>query len=151
MYKLIIGICILFLYSCGTNKYSHLSKYNSFEREGDYYRFKNDSLHVTMLIFGGFEMAENKKEFDSLKKVLHQPIHKYKGDKLFYLQNSTYKTYDCALVVENKKLSEQTKESKQFITKTIQCGNSALSFKISRTTFDETIQFYFKDFKCLKE
>jgi hypothetical protein len=150
MYKLIIGICILFLYSCGTNKYSSLSKYNTFEREGDYYRFKNDSAKVTMLIFGGFDMAENKLAFDSIKKGLHQPFHKYKGDKLFYLQNSTYKTYDCALVIENKDIPEQIKESKKFITKTIRCGNSLLSFKISRTTFDETVQFYFKDFKCLK-
>ncbi|AZA79848.1 hypothetical protein EG347_21345 [Chryseobacterium sp. G0186] len=150
MYKLIIGMCFLFLYSCGANKYSSLSKYNSFEREGDYYRFKNDSLNVTMLIFGGFDMAENKREFDSIKKGLHQPINKYKGDKLFYLQNSTYKTYDCALLVENKELPEQLKESKKIIIKTIQCGNFILSFKISKTTFDETVQFYFKDFKCLK-
>ncbi|KFF11513.1 hypothetical protein IW15_14965 [Chryseobacterium soli] len=149
MQKFIIALFTILLYSCGTNSYSSLSKYNSFEREGDYYRFRNDSLKVTMMIFGGFDLAQNKKEFDSIKYRLKKTVHKYNGKKLFYLQNSTYKTYDCALIIKKKELPPIV-ETKKFYIRTIKCGNSALSFKISKTTFDETIQFYLNDFKCLK-
>ncbi|MDQ0064672.1 hypothetical protein [Chryseobacterium lathyri] len=148
MKKYIIVILIFLLYSCGANKYSSLSKYNYFESEGDYYRFKNDSAKVTMLIFGNFKMAQNKKQFDSIRSGLNTPIHKFKGEKLFYLQNSTSKTYDCALMIHDKDVPP-IKESEKIITKSIKCGNLVLSFKISKEGHKETRQFYLDNFKCV--
>lgn len=149
MQKYIVGIFILLLYSCGANKYSPLSKYNTFEREGNYIRVNNDSAKITMLILGGHVMAQSQKEFDSIKPRLQKPINKYKGEKLFYLQNSTTKTYDCALFIDKNKETPSLQETKKFITKSIQCGNSVVSFKISKQTHKDNLKFYLENFKCM--
>lgn len=151
---IISAFILLLLWNCGTHHYSPLAIYNSMALEklgnNSYVRLTNDSAQVTMLLLGGFDMAQNKKQFDSIRYKLRKPVHRYGRDKLFYLQNSTAKVYDCALMAHDEKVPS-IKETRRFITKNIVCKNSALSFRIYKKTHKENLQLYLDHFKCINK
>ena len=158
---------LLFAVSC--TSYSKYALYNSIPKEtvlyqgdqyfkyegsnfnGNYYKYTNDSLRMTMLIFGAYVHAQDKNKY---KKILHSkelagmvrfPTHK----KLLYAFTTYhdnpmhFKTFIDLSVVRKKTYP------KGYYTKTLQCDKkNDVTLTISDKISKNGAQFLMDNFKC---
>ncbi|MDV3558169.1 hypothetical protein CMU69_01285 [Elizabethkingia anophelis] len=160
---------LLFVYSC--TSYSKYAFYNSIPKEivlyqgdqyfkyegsnfnGKYYKYTNDSLRMTMLIFGAYVHAHDKNKY---KKILHSKevtgvVGFTTSKKLLYAfttyhdNSMQFKTF-IDLSVGRKKTYP-----KGYYTKTLQCDRkNDVTLTISDKMNKNGAQFLMDNFKCIE-
>lgn len=143
--KPITSIIILLLFISTLINCHSFSKYtisNNIKQEGTYIRYSNDSLKITMLMYGGFDIAQSEKE---LKLI--SPNNNGGKEKLFYLKNSIVKTrtYQVILSLSPKPIDY----NKSYYSKTINCDNNHfITLKLSDID-SSNVNLYLDNFKCI--
>ncbi|REC77940.1 hypothetical protein DRF60_09720 [Chryseobacterium elymi] len=139
--NIIISLSLLFvLVNC--HSFSKYTISTNIKQEDTYIRYNNDSLKITMLMYGGYDIAQSEKE---LKLI--SPNDNGGKDKLFYLKNSIIKarTYQVVLSLSPKPIDY----NKTYYSKTISCdGNHFVTLKLSDID-SSNVKLYLDNFKCI--
>ncbi|MGU3377272.1 hypothetical protein [Chryseobacterium sp. M5A1_1a] len=124
------------------SSFSRYTVYNDIQPEGKYKRYNNDSLKITMLMYGGSDIAQSEKELKIIK-----PGYKGGNEKLFYLKNSIYreKPYEIVLSLSPKPIDFD----RTYYTKTIICDNKHLVTLKIGTIDSADVKLYLENFKCI--
>lgn len=160
---------LLFVYSC--TSYSKYAFYNSIPKEtvlyqgdqyfkyegsnfnGNYYKYTNDSLRMTMLIFGAYVHAHDKNKY---KKILHSkevtgvvcfPTHK----KLLYAFTTYHDNPMHFKTFIDLSVGRKKTYPKGYYTKTLQCDKkNDVTLTISDKISKNGAQFLMDNFKCIE-
>ncbi|MEW7401167.1 hypothetical protein AB2S31_13045 [Elizabethkingia anophelis] len=158
---------LLFAVSC--TSYSKYALYNSIPKEtvlyqgdqyfkyegsnfnGNYYKYTNDSLRMTMLIFGAYVHAHDKNKY---KKILHSkelagmlrfPTHK----KLLYAFTTYHDNPMHFKTFIDLSVGRKKTYPKGYYTKTLQCDKkNDVTLTISDKISKNGAQFLMDNFKC---
>nr|WP_199162243.1 hypothetical protein [Elizabethkingia sp. ASV34] len=160
---------LLFIYSC--TSYSQYALYNSIPKEtvlyqgdqyfkyegsnfnGNYYKYTNDSLRMTMLIFGAYVHANDKNKY---KKILHSkeltgivrfPTHK----KILYAFTTYHDNSMQFMAFIDLSVGRKKTYPKGYYTKTLQCDKkNNVTLTISDKISENGAQFLMDNFKCIE-
>ncbi|HFK5570057.1 hypothetical protein [Elizabethkingia meningoseptica] len=147
----------LLLSSC--TSYSRYSSYNTipekteFYAGGNYYRYTNDSLKVTMLLYGAYVYAHDKKMYKKIlkSKEFTDVVSFPSPNKLLYAFTTYHdKAMQFRAFID---LSVGRKKSypKGYYTKTIQCDKKN---KVTLTIVDKFdtkgVRFLLENFRCIE-
>ena len=160
---------LLFVYSC--TSYSKYASYNSIPKEtvkyqgdknfkyegsnfnGNYYKYTNDSLRITMLIFGAYVYAHDRNKY---RKILHSkeltgmvsfPTHK----KLLYAFTTYHDSPMQFKAFIDLSVGRKKTYPKVYYTKTLQCNKkNDVTLTISDKISENGAQFLMDNFKCIE-
>lgn len=149
--------CGLSLIRC--TAYSKYSAYNSipkkteFHVDGSYYRYTNEKMRITMLLFGDFTYAHNINQYK--KMVNDKSIKNMRSfatsDKILF-GYTTY--YTDPYLFENFidiSIGRKNKYPDGSYTKTLECNEKdKITLVVSQTITEKDAQFLMDNFKCIK-
>ncbi|HFK5507458.1 hypothetical protein [Elizabethkingia anophelis] len=164
-----VSITYFLLFAVSCTSYSKYALYNSIPKEtvlyqgdqyfkyegsnfnGNYYKYTNDSLRMTMLIFGAYVHAHDKNKY---KKILHSkelagmvrfPTHK----KLLYAFTTYHDNPMHFKTFIDLSVGRKKTYPKGYYTKTLQCDKkNDVTLTISDKISKNGAQFLMDNFKC---
>ncbi|BBQ08963.1 hypothetical protein [Elizabethkingia anophelis] len=158
---------LLFVYSC--TSYSKYAFYNSIPKEtvlyqgdqyfkyegsnfnGNYYKYTNDSLRMTMLIFGAYVHAHDKNKY---KKILHSKevtgvVSFHTSKKLLYAFTTYHDNPMQFMAFIDLSVGRKKTYPKGYYKKTLQCDKkNDVTLTISDKISKNGAQFLMDNFKC---
>ncbi|MCT3919203.1 hypothetical protein HZP98_05925 [Elizabethkingia anophelis] len=160
---------LLFVYSC--TSYSKYALYNSIPKEtvlyqsdqyfkyegsnfnGNYYKYTNDSLRMTMLIFGAYVHAHDKNKY---KKILQSKevtgvVGFPTSKKLLYAFTTYHDNPMQFMAFIDLSVGRKKTYQKGYYTKTLQCDRkNDVTLTISDKMNKNGAQFLMDNFKCIE-
>ncbi|ATC34768.1 hypothetical protein HZQ75_10925 [Elizabethkingia anophelis] len=147
----------LFTFSC--TSYSKYASYNSIPKKsefystGYYYRYTNEFLRITMLMYGDFVYAQNIQQYEKMikdKSVTNKIPFKSRKKLLYalttYHNNATAFEYFLDISIGKKKSYPNG-----YYKKTIKCNkNDEVTLTISENISRDEAQFLINNFKCIE-
>jgi len=144
LYRRIIFYTLIFsVTNCTT--FDNSTKENSFIREGQYVKFRNDLLGIENLTYGGLNIIDSekkKKEYPSIKLKYNNIVY-YANMNMGYKEKNV--EYDYYILSKPNKV-----DNNQFITKKIICNSKQYYLVISKKIPVVDRPLLIDNFKCVK-
>ncbi|WP_312074994.1 hypothetical protein [Chryseobacterium sp.] len=138
--------CTTFSPSAQSNSLDEYEMY----KEGKYVKYTNSELGISMLQYGAFRYAQNKKQYKKLVKGTKV----YRGrNKVLYANQTNMYQFDVIDYFFDLSIGEKNSYPKGYFSKTILCnGKDKVTLVVSKLKMDKksNADFLIEHFKCIK-